>query len=340
MKKLILSTLLLSSVAFAVQMDAETQSGTDMTKQQGLEKSQQKAKTKEKAEETGTGKTSRQEKGFRQSEVKSINKALEKLKSQGITMEVSLPVLVYRELAIRYPDALNKTANDFYNTKLEDDGIVNLTTLEYMNSKGKIQQGNNDLKTEEVKDYMKILMGVAKQLLWQVKALNGQVFGMQDFEDIAKDMAKNIDINKREEVFKLGDKCIMVGDYQHIKCGICTLDMTLTTGIPILQCGGMEVFGGNTLLGYNIKATANTSLSFRDVESEIQNTETYKAISDAVENYVRNMEKKGISVNETMLKKLALEKATKDSNTLKTAINKMKQEEDPSKILGLLGVRK
>ena len=340
MKKLIalsLSLAIFSTQAFAnSNIDVRANKTKETTKSKAIDKSKSKTISREKAEEQGQGISQRQEQGFRESERREIAKALEKLRHTGITVEVSIPTLVFMNLTNMYPNLLQRTVNDFYTVPLIQHGFVNVTRIEYFNNIAKAQQSTPYLNTQAVIDYMKTLMSITHQIKDEVKILNNEVLGLEDYEEIAKDIAKKIDVSKRKAFFPISNRCILVNDYQHFRCGSCTLDVSNVSGIPILSCSGIQVFSPNSILGYTIKATANTSYSFKEVESEIKSTEIYKAISRAVETYARKMERRGVSVNKTMLKKLLMETAIKDSKTFDLALTKMQKEEEPTELFRFL----
>ena len=334
-EKAFIFSLLAASIALA-SPEVKVNKSTESTKAKSTEKSKQKSITREKSKEKGFGKTIRAEKGIREAERKEISKALERLKSEGITIEVSLPTLVFMELSKKYPSVFQKTINDFYTVSLSENGIINLTRIEYLNSVAKAQTTTDYINTKAVIDYIKTLMSISSQILSHAKIINGETLGIDDFNEIAKDIAEKVNIKKKKDIFPISNRCILVSDYQHFRCGTCTLDVSNSSGIPVLSCSGIKVFSPDSLLGYSIRATANTIYSMKDVENEVKSTETYRAISNAVEKYVRRMERKGISVNKTLLKKLLLERVVKDTKGLDLILTKMKEEEQPETLFRLL----
>ena len=339
MKKLIalsLSLAIFSTQAFANNIEIKTNKTKETTKSKAIDKSKSKTITKEKAEEKGIGATERQEQGFRESERREIAKALEKLRHTGIAFEVSIPTLVFMNLTNMYPELFQKTINDFYTVPLIEYGFINTTRIEYFNNIAKAQQSTPYIYTQAVIDYMQMLMSVAYQIKDEVKLLDGEILGLEDYEEIARDIAKKIDISQRKALFPINNRCILVQDYQRFRCGSCTLDVSNVSGIPMLSCSGIQVFSPNSILGYSIRATANTSYSFREVESEVKSTEIYKTISRAVETYARKMERKGVSVNKKVLKKLLMQIAIKDSKTFDLALTKMQKEEEPAELFRFL----
>jgi hypothetical protein len=330
--------LTLSITVFGVEVpNIQTNQGSEINKKKEIDKSKQKRKTYEKATEKGSGRTYKSEKGLREAERKEFQKALELLNSKGITLEISIPSLVFSSLLKYYPDIFQKTVNDFYTVPISDGNFVNLTTLEYLNARAKAQSSVKEINTTEVLRYMTTLINVALQIKEQIPLYTGEILGQSDFEEISDFIARNIKPFLYERTpFKLSDKCILVGSYEKIKCGSCLLDLSQTKAMPELYCGGVPVFTQSNILGYTAKATANISYSLRDVESYIKGIETYQLISNTVEKYVKAMERKGVAVEKSLLKKLLIENAVKDSKTLNLALTKMQKEEDPSRIFGLL----
>jgi len=330
--------LCFSLVAYAVEApDIRVNQGTEINKKKEIDKSKQKRKTHEKATEKGTGKTYKSEKGLKETERKEFQRALELLNSKGITVEINIPSLVFNSLLKYYPGIFQKTVNDFYTIPISDGDFVNITTLEYLNARAKAQVPVKEINTTEVLTYMTALINVAMQIKEKIPLYAGEILGQSDFEEMSDYIARSINpfLYKRLP-FRLSNRCILVGSYERIKCGSCLLDLSQTKAMPELYCGGVPVFTQTSILGYMAKATANISYSLKDVESHIRGTETYQLISNTVESYVRAMERKGIAVEKSILKKFLIENAIKDSKTLDLALTKMKNEEDPAKIFGLL----
>jgi hypothetical protein len=122
--------LTLSITVFGVEVpNIQTNQGSEINKKKEIDKSKQKRKTYEKATEKGSGRTYKSEKGLREAERKEFQKALELLNSKGITLEISIPSLVFSSLLKYYPDIFQKTVNDFYTVPISDGNFVNLTTL-------------------------------------------------------------------------------------------------------------------------------------------------------------------------------------------------------------------
>jgi len=331
MIKILTLILTLPVAVFGVETpNIQTNQGSEINKKKEINKSKQKRKTHEKATEKGSGRTYKSERGLRETERKEFQKALELLNSKGITLEISIPSLVFNSLLKYHPEIFQKTVNDFYTVPISDGDFVNLTTLEYLNARAKAQSSVKEINTAEVLKYITALINVALQIKEKIPLYTGEILGQSDFEEISDFIARNINpfLYKRVP--------LKLSRYERIKCGSCLLDLSQTKAIPELYCGGVPVFTQNSILGYTDKATANISYSQKDVESHIRGTETYHLISNVVENYVKAMERKGIAVEKSILKKLLIENAVKDSKTLNLVLSKMQKEEDPSRIFGLL----
>ena len=338
MIKILTLILTLSVAVFGVETpNIQTNQGSEINKKKEIDKSKQKRKTHEKATERGSGRTYKSEKGLRETERKEFQKALELLNSKGITLEISIPSLVFNSLLKYHPEIFQKTVNDFYTVPISDGDFVNLTTLEYLNARAKAQSSVKEINTAEVLRYMTALINVAMQIKGRIPLYTGEILGQSDFEEISDYIARNINPFLYKRVpFRISNRCILVGSYEKIKCGSCLLDLSQTKAMPELYCGGVPVFTQTSILGYTAKATANISYSLKDVESHIRGTEAYHLISNAVEKYVKAMERKGIAVEKSILKKLLIENVVKDSKTLNLALTRMQKEEDPSRIFGLL----
>lgn len=342
MKKIPLKEILfvfLFVFSFATQVFAnslDVDKTREIQKAKSIDKSKTKTESSEKSKVQGTGESERKETGRRNSEVRSISNALEKLKSNGIVIEVSIPQLVVKEISKLHPEVFDFTVNDFYTVPLAENGIVYTTRIRYLNSIAQAQQGTEYLKSNLVVSFIKRYMSIAYQIKDSIKLLDNETFGMDEYEEIVKDIVKNVDVNKNIDIFPVSDDCILYGDYQKFKCGTCVLDISNTSGIPTLLCSGVPILSQGFVMGYSIKASANTTYSFRNVESEISSTQIYKNISNAVEKYKRQMEKEGITINKTLMKKLLLQTALKDSNKFKLAIGKMNDNEKPAGIFKII----
>lgn len=283
------------------------------------------------------------QKGVRNSTRKEVAEALEKSRNSSLSQEMSLPPLFYGPLT-RNNSSYTMNIGDLLLYPVESNGIIYSTRQEGLQKLAQARGIADDyIKKDQVLANMQLL---AKTGIWMRQQVGGGIklasrWGYEDWEDLAERVVnvKAGEIAAVRVPYNTAGQCRMVGDYTRIQCGECILDVSNNAGLPELVCSGKKVFGGDAAGGLSMKVAITDGFSLRDTETKASSDESFKAFTDAVNEYVDDAVRKGQGVEATEVKKIAYSLATQKSKKLDVIVKGLTHQDDAGKLLGMVGFK-
>ncbi|WP_243374574.1 hypothetical protein [Geotalea sp. SG265] len=354
MKKVIISSIVIlfalsvHGTVLANSTEAGPNTSTNKEKSEDTGEGTEVSKTKKEGVSTtkdkGAEKSRRRESGARTAVRKEISKVMEAVESNGMTKEFQPSALFYEKLAKHYPDIYKININDVLAIPVETNGTINTSMQEGLSA---IARGRSI--ADEYIDKPKLLefmRRLAKTGAWGRRELAGIdklkfTLGYEDWDEMIDGIvisnARKIESQKVD--YNLDGACRFIGDYTSIQCGACKLDLTMNNAMPELICSGRPVFTGQGFGGVKLTVTANTSASLRDAETAAQSDEKFRAYTEALNEYEKRARSESKSVDAVRVKKAFFNSLAKNSSKTDIAIKSMSNNEDPTTILGTLGLK-
>lgn len=338
----IAAAMLLSGSGAYASGEAQTSSaakGDETSTTQSGEKSRSERETQTDTDERGGGDSTKKDSGSRSSVRREISRTLDRMKNVGINRNLNV-VGIFAKAAKEAGAIRELYIDDLLKTPIG-------THLTYRSNLQSIA-GNNEVvdryvKLDVVKGYITELYQAGHWISDSLsKARLAQGIGKADWEDVARLAAAyhgKTAINSIAARPTLDGSCRFVGQYTKIKCGGCVLDVGYAKGLPELTCNGLGMFGPDTAGGEQVVVQASESVSLKDAESQAQSDETFSGITRTLDEYTKWASSKGKAVEAAAVKRQVTSHAVKNSKTVNAALQAAKQQEDPMRVLGILGFK-
>lgn len=339
---IILAILVLSaSVAFAAGGDgpqSSTGKSDDTSRTESGEKSKSERETETHTDDTGGGRAKKEDTGSRSSTRKEVSKTMDKMKSSALNRSLNV-VGIFAKAAASTGAIRELTLDDLlviplgnltgYRSNLQSVAATNSVADRY-------------IKTDLVREYIIELYRAGEWIsnnLSNAKLLQG--VGKRDWEELAT-LTANHDQAGLKEITKtpnLEGTCRWSGQPTKIKCGSCILDISYSKALPELVCGGLVMFGPDSAGGEQIIVQASEAVSMKEAVTHAKSDEEFSGITKTLDEYVKWAATKGKAVEAAAVKRQVLSQSFKTTKNTQVALQAAKQKDDPSKALGLMGLK-
>jgi hypothetical protein len=349
MKKLILVSFLIlfaASTVYAAPVDpttsaAETGDNTGATKskRKGSTRKQTHAEDKEK----GDTASDKQETGNRKAVRREMSHAIEQAQERSLSQEVSVPSLFYQSLAGVDP-VFQADINSVLFRPVAEGGVVYSTRVDFLQKMATNRQPcENYIDVDKVRQLMTTYAQAGRWIRLEagkIGRLTGKV-GLEDIQDLADLIVEERSGRIADQKIKIpiSGKCIFDGDYTHIQCGSCVLDLGNKQGMPELVCASKRIFSSDSADGASLKVSVSDRHSIREAQTLAESDEDFKAISHSLDTYVRNAVKDGKGVEAMEAKELALSQATSSSQKASLATRIVSENDDAQGLLSKFGIK-
>lgn len=336
----VVALVMLCSATARAELSTTEGKGQSTSNQTSIDKGESERKSNTITDDKGwrIGKDSSS--GMKKSTTRSIQHSLDKVNSKSLVTEISIVPIMIKPYLVDYPWLEGIELDDVLTSSTKGGRMItymdNLSKMASAQSKNADRFFNKEKLTSYMNDLQTLGYTLAKSIGTPPKGMAG-VLGSQDWEDIAQLVHDNTQL-KPVTKYNTSGVCRFVGNTSTIACGQCTLHISQAQGVPELYCSGQPVFTNSVLGGLTMKASVNESFSVKDAESEAQNDETFKSLTNTMNNYVAHSAAKGQALEATLAKKAVYSTAVTNSRKADSAIKQAVQKGNPHGILSMVGM--
>lgn len=340
--------LALTGVAYADPPAAEVSKGTSDKESTSNEKSRSETTTDTDSTGKGGQNSHTVDTGISASTRKELRQSLDSVNKTSLTQTLPVLPVFYGALAESYPWIRGIEIDDLLTLPIGLNNLYqnNLNAWAQRNSKESSSVIMSKKTRRIMNDMQRIGIWIRQSFGKTIKTLGkpkdkSSLLGVADIEEVINLSVKfrNKEIEAITPKYDVSGTCFMTGEVNRIKCGACILDVSGKTGVVELTCDGRQVLTAQSADGVNLTVNASTDHSMSETESLTKSDESFKRITDSLNNYVKWAADHSDAVAAAKVKKSAFETAVTNDRKLAVILKGVDKKEDPQQLLSIVGFK-